>query len=147
VRRILAAAVLVLCAAGAAAAHAYLERSVPQEGARLDRAPRVVRLVFTEPVELRFSLFKVYRLEATPDAPMARLNALAAALFNEALQACNDDDRRVDRGIANRERVTREVVIWLKPDLWPGPYVVVWRVLSVDTHITRGFFVFVVPTP
>ncbi len=141
------AAVLVLCAAGAAAAHAYLERSVPEEGARLDRAPRVVRLVFTEPVELRFSLFRVYRLEATPDAPIARLNALAVELFNKALQGRNVEDLRVDQGITNQERATRNVVIRLKPDLRPGPYVVVWRVLSVDGHTTRGFFVFVVRTP
>jgi len=147
VRRILVAAVLVLCAAGAAAAHAYLERSVPEEGARLDRAPRVVRLVFTEPVELRFSLFRVYRLEATPDAPIARLNALAVELFNKALQGRNVEDLRVDQGITNQERATRNVVIRLKPDLRPGPYVVVWRVLSVDGHTTRGFFVFVVRTP
>lgn len=142
-RRVLAA-VLVLCATGAAAAHAYLERSEPEEGARLDRAPQRVRLGFTEPVELRFSLFRVYRLAAPPDAPVVRLNALAVALFNEVLEGRADEGQRVDLGIENRERETREVVIRLKRDLRPGAYVVIWRVLSVDTHMTRGFFVFVI---
>ncbi|WP_081439952.1 copper resistance protein CopC [Meiothermus ruber] len=36
------------------------------------------------------------------------------------------------------------MVIALRPGLGPGVYVVLWRVLSVDSHTTQGFFVFVV---
>jgi methionine-rich copper-binding protein CopC len=51
--------------------------------------------------------------------------------------------RRVDVGLATTARTSRSVVLRLRPDLEPGPYVVVWRNLGVDGHSVSGFFVFV----
>ncbi|TMI77942.1 MAG: copper resistance protein CopC, partial [Bacillati bacterium ANGP1] len=49
---------------------------------------------------------------------------------------------RSDAGVANTTRTSGDIVLRLK-DLGPGAYVVMWRVLSVDTHTTQGSFVFV----
>lgn len=49
---------------------------------------------------------------------------------------------RVDEGLANEERRSEQVVINLQEELSPGVYVVMWRILSIDTHATEGFFVF-----
>lgn len=50
----------------------------------------------------------------------------------------------MDAGLKTQARTAENVLIALKPDLGPGAYVVLWRVLSVDSHTTQGFFVFVV---
>jgi methionine-rich copper-binding protein CopC len=50
---------------------------------------------------------------------------------------------RIDAGLKTQGRTAENVTISLKPGLKPGAYVVMWRVLSVDTHTTSGFFVFV----
>lgn len=141
----LAAALLVGLGAGSAVAHSDLARSVPADGERLSAPPQSVELVFTEPVEVALSVFKVYPLPAPPDAladPM-RLNGLAAELVSQVLGRRDDRDRRVDTGLQTGQGTAAAVTLGLKPDLQPGAYVVMWRVLSVDTHVTQGFTVFV----
>ncbi len=136
-------ATLVLTLTGVAAAHAYLKTSAPVEDGSVDSLPKEVRLVFTEPVEVRFSIFKVYRIDADPGLDPHRLNAAAGALVSKMLQKRGAEADRADAGLATTARTTAEIALRLKPDLLPGPYVVMWRVLSIDTHTTQGFYVFI----
>ena len=98
-----------------------------------------MKLVFTEPVEVRASIFKVYPLEADDD-PL-RLRAQAARLVDEVLQVRGDENRRADDGLVPAGHESAEIQIVLPDDLPPGPYVVMWRVLSVDAHYV-GHYVF-----
>lgn len=104
-----------LLGSGAAAyAHAFLERATPAVGSTVRSAPAELRLQFTEAVEPAFSTVRVL------DAGGARVERAAAMI--------DPSDRR-------------SLLVPL-PALPPGTYRVVWRVLSVDTHVTTGDFVF-----
>jgi len=131
---------------GAASAHAELEESTPAAGETVRTLPEAVTLNFTEPLEVRFSTFKVYPLGADLDMSAedarARLNGLAGALVSEVLTAQGDEAARADAGVSTAERTSREITLPLKDGLEPGHYVVMWRALSVDTHTTQGFYVF-----
>lgn len=144
--RLLAVALLLLC--GAALAHADLAASEPAANTTVREAPEGIALTFSEPVETRFSVFKVYRLEAKVDMAeenaWQRLNGLAGALVSEVLSARDDDaaEARVDTGLLGAEARSADVTIGLREELPAGAYVVMWRVLSIDTHTTQGFLVF-----
>lgn len=125
---------------GTVSAHASLESGQPVADAIVGRLPDTVVLRFTEPVEVRASIFKVYPLE--PDEDPLRLKARAAKLVDEVLQLRGDEAARADAGLRPAGRESAEIQIILKEELPPGPYVVMWRVLSVDTHITWGHYVF-----
>ena len=152
--RTLLAGLALLVGAGWVSAHADLGTATPAPGAVLDAPPEQVVLSFTEPVDTRFSLFKVYPLDAEVDVPEGatalegtealRLNGLAGALVADVLTVRGDDDARSDVGLVEPEPRTEHVALALREDLPPGPYVVMWRVLAADTHPTQGFFVFVV---
>lgn len=133
-------AAVALVTVDEASAHAFLDESSPVSDAVLTTLPEAVTLRFTEPVEVRASIFKVYPL--TPDDDALRLRAQAARLVDEVLQLRGDEARRADAGVQAAGREADEIRIVLKEDLPPGPYVVMWRVLSIDTHITWGHFVF-----
>jgi methionine-rich copper-binding protein CopC len=126
-----------------AAAHAFLKSAEPGEDSKVAARPAEVRVAFTEPVELRFSIFKVYRIDMDPGSELRRLNAAAGSLVSEVLQKRGDEDARADQGISNTSRTATDVAIKLRPNLTPGAYAVMWRVLSIDTHTTQGFYVFV----
>ena len=147
-------AVLLLAAAGPVSAHAEIEAVDPPRDALLDVAPQRVRLVFSEPVETRFSLFKVYPLASTSldaadlaEPDFLRLNGMAASLVPEALSVRDDADVRADRGLTDAAVRSADVTMALAPDLPPGAYVVMWRVLAIDGHTTQGHSVFVVRVP
>ena len=125
-----------------ASAHAFLNASDPGAGATVSTPPKVVRLTFSEPVEIRFSIFKVYRLNVSSVTDARALNAAADALVSEDLLKRGDEASRSDDGVANTTRTSTDIVLRLK-DLDPGAYVLMWRVLSVDTHTTQGSFVFI----
>lgn len=146
-RSVIGAVTLVLLWTGVAAAHAYLKASDPPEETTINAAPTAVRLIFTEPVEIRFSIFKVYRLDIDPGMEMRRVNAAAGALMSNVLQKRGDEAERADAGVDAASRTTTDVAIKLKPELKAGSYVVMWRVLSIDTHTTQGFFVFTLARP
>jgi copper resistance protein C len=147
-RRLMLLALLTFV--GAASAHAELESASPAEGETVTSMPAEVALTFTEPVEVRFSLFKVYSLDADVDmaeeAAQRRLNGLAGQLVAEVLEAQGDDEARADTGVAATERTSTDIVLPLKDTLEPGPYVVMWRVISADTHPVEGFYTFVYAT-
>jgi hypothetical protein len=141
--RIAAVVAVLALLAGTATGHAYLKLSDPAEDGTVAVLPQAVRLVFTEPVEVRFSVFKVYRVDADPEWDLRRINAVAGALVSRVLALRGDEADRADAGLQTGDRTTTDVTIRLRPDLQRGPYAVMWRVLSIDTHTTQGFYVFV----
>ena len=108
-----ALAALALSAAGAGA-HAFLDRAEPRVGSKVKAPPFEVRLYFTQALEPAFSSAKV---------------------MSEAGQQVDKGDSRVDD--ADRSMLRLSLT-----RLEPGTYKVVWRVLSVDTHVTEGDFKF-----
>jgi methionine-rich copper-binding protein CopC len=115
--RVLVALLTVGLLAGAsvpALAHAFLDHATPAVGSTVRSAPAELRLMFTEPVESAFSTVQV-------------LSAAGA---------------RVDRGDMAIDPADRRILHVSLSALPPGTYKVIWRVLSVDTHMTMGDFVF-----
>ncbi len=101
-----------------ARAHAFLDHAVPAVGSSVHGAPAQVKLWFTQEIEPAFSTVRVVDLGG----------------------------RRVDNGDARLDRADATLLQVSLPPLAPGTYRVVWRVLSVDTHVTEGDFTFdVVP--
>ena len=99
---------------GLALAHSGLQRAEPPVESTLKRPPKELKLYFSERLEPAYSRVRV------EDGQGARVDR---------------DDSRVDRSNPLLLRVTL-------PPLAPGTYTVIWRVLSVDSHITEGRFTF-----
>ena len=97
---------------GEAAAHAMLERAEPAVGSTVRTAPAELRLHFSERVEPALSTVEVR--DAT--------------------------GRRSETGALRSEGDGTVLVVPLAAPLAPGRYKIVWRALSVDTHVTRGDF-------
>ena len=96
-------------------AHAFLVRAEPQVGSRVTKAPNEVRIWFSEPIETRLSSIKIF--DAT--------------------------GKQVDKKDTHLDGHDRALLhISLRPSLAPGAYKVIWRVTSVDTHVTNGGFRF-----
>jgi methionine-rich copper-binding protein CopC len=111
----LALAIAVACiACGPAAAHAFLDHAIPAVGSTVRASPASVRLWFTEQLEPAFSRVRV--LDAS--------------------------GKEVDAGDSHVEASDAAVLAASLPALPPGTYRVVWRVVSVDTHVTEGDFTF-----
>lgn len=126
-------------------AHAEYKSSTPPANATLRAMPRSVTINFSEAVEVRLSSFKVYLLEAPPEAlgNFTQLRRLARSLVQQVLPLRNDTARRVDAGVSTTARTSKSVTVSLKPGLKPGAYVVMWKNLGVDGHTETDFFVFV----
>ena len=99
---------------GLALAHSGLQRAEPPVESTLKRPPKELKLYFSERLEPAYSRVRV------EDGQGARVDR---------------DDSRVDWSNPLLLRVTL-------PPLAPGKYTVIWRVLSVDSHITEGRFMF-----
>ena len=108
--------VLAVLAAGIAAAsgHAFLDRANPAVGSTVRAPPGEVRLWFTQALEPAFS----------------------------SVQVVSDGGQKVDRGDAQVDPADRTVLRVSLSPLAPGSYKVIWRVLSVDTHVTEGDYRF-----
>jgi methionine-rich copper-binding protein CopC len=113
-RRALVPLLLLALVPAAAAAHGVLERSEPRANARVKTPPAQVRLWFTGALEPAYS----------------RVRVLDAA------------GKQVDRGDSALDPDNRALLRVSVPALAPGRYRVVWRVLSVDSHVTEGDFSF-----
>lgn len=110
---LLVSAALLAVATGAGA-HAFLDRAEPRVGSTVRTAPTDVKLWFTERLEPAFSRVEV---------------------VNEAGQRVDRADGAVD---PSNPALLRASLIPLSP----GRYTVIWRVVSVDTHVTEGDFAF-----
>jgi hypothetical protein len=107
----------LLCAGiGVAYPHAFLDRATPAVGSTVHTPPAEVRIQFTEELEPAFSTAHV---EDTAGAT-------------------------VSAGDAHVDESARNVLVVPVNPLVAGRYKVIWRVLSVDTHVTNGEFRFTV---
>jgi methionine-rich copper-binding protein CopC len=112
-RKIVAAAMMLLLPGGmtGAHAHAFLDHADPRVGSTVPTAPREVTMTFTQELEAAFSSAEVR----------------------------DEKGARVDQG---RPQISGTVMrVGLKP-LPAGAYKVHWKALSVDTHTTEGNFSF-----
>jgi copper resistance protein C len=104
----------LLAIAQAGWAHAFLDHADPAVGSKLHGSPRAVKLWFTEKLE--------------------------AALCK--LQVFNESGQEVDKRDQASDAENPALLAVSLPPLEPGKYKVVWRAVSVDTHVTKGDFKF-----
>ena len=95
-------------------AHAFLERAEPAVGTTVQRSPSEVQIRFTENIEAALSSIQVF------DA----------------------SGKEVDKRDLHLDRSDHALLHISLPQLGVGTYKVVWRVVSVDTHVTKGSFTF-----
>jgi methionine-rich copper-binding protein CopC len=106
---------LTLCVATAPAfAHAFLDHASPAVGSTVHAPPHEVRLWFTQALEPAFS----------------------------RLQVLDAGGKPVEGGDGHVDPSDRMGLTATLPPLTPGTDRVVWRVVSVDTHVTEGDFTF-----
>src|SRR5438876_9482442 len=93
-------------------AHAFLQRAEPAVGSTVQASPSEVRVLFTEKIEPALSTVQVF------DA----------------------SGKEVDKHDVHLDRSNHALLHVSLPPLEAGSYKVVWRVVSVDTHVTNGSF-------
>ena len=106
--------VLVLLVAARLEAHAFLKNAKPGVGSTVQTAPSEVLIRFTENIEPAVSSVQVF------DA----------------------SGKEVDKRDLHLDRSDHALLHVSLPQLSAGTYKVVWRVVSVDTHVTNGNFTF-----
>jgi Uncharacterized protein, homolog of Cu resistance protein CopC len=106
--------VLVLLVAAQLEAHAFLKNAKPGVGSTVQTAPSEVLIRFTENIEPAVSSVQVF------DA----------------------SGKEVDKRDLHLDRSDHALLHVSLPQLSAGTYKVVWRVVSVDTHVTNGNFTF-----
>ncbi len=128
-------AILAALLLSVALSHSEPFETNPANGAGVKTMPKSVRITFDEAIEGAFSSFKVYVYAG--EVTKAKLQAFATSKI--ALK--DDASARADAG-ADSSGTTKTVAIALKPALKPGVYVVMWRVLGVDTHTVEAYSYF-----
>ena len=113
-RIILSLLLIVLAGLAQLEAHAFLKRAEPAVGCTVQRSPNEVRIWFTENIEPAFSRIQVF----------------------------NPSGKEVDKRDVHLDRSDQALLHVSLPPLEAGIYKVVWRVVSVDTHVTNGNFTF-----
>lgn len=97
--------------AAPASAHSGLESTTPQQGSQVSTAPSSVSLTFSEGVGLR----------------------------DDSVQVLDSQSRRMDKGDAHHPAgQPSTVVVDLKAGMPKASYVVVWRVVTSDSHPIEG---------
>ena len=97
-----------------ALAHAFLDHALPAVGSTVHESPHEIRLWFTQRLEPAFSKVRVF----------------------------DNTGKQVDSGDSHVDSADPTIVATTVSSLAPGTYRVVWRVVSVDTHVTEGDFTF-----
>ena len=105
---------IVLTSATRVEAHAFLKDAEPAVGSTVQTSPSEVRIRFTENIEPTFSSIQVF----------------------------DTSGKEVDNRDVHLDRSDRAQLHVSLPQLRAGMYKVVWRVVSVDTHVTNGSFTF-----
>jgi copper resistance protein C len=114
-KRIILVFILVVLADSARLeAHAFLQSTEPGVGSTVQTSPSEVRIRFTENIEPALSSIQVF------DA----------------------SGKEVDKRDLHLDRSDQALMHVSLPRLGAGTYKVVWRVVSVDTHVTNGSFTF-----
>jgi methionine-rich copper-binding protein CopC len=111
---IVTACTLLLLLTQGSWAHAFLDHAEPAVGSQVHSAPTQVKIWFTEKLEPALSKLQV---------------------FDASGQEVDKRDVKIDQ--SNGALLTVSL-----PQLKPGKYKVVWRAVSVDTHVTTGNFTF-----
>jgi copper resistance protein C len=137
----LAALVVAGIVPGLVLAHSNLVASSINEGATVRVMPKTITLEFSEAVETGFSRFKLLALEPKI-IDLKAASAAADAMLESALEKRNDEATRSDDGLQNASAIAAKLEVKLKAKLPAGWYVMMWKVLSVDTHNSSDFFVF-----
>jgi len=108
--------ILLIVVAGSARleAHAFLQRAEPAVGSTVQTSPSEVRIRFTENIEPAFSSIQVF----------------------------DPSGKEVDKHDVGLDSSDHALLHVSLPRLGAGIYKVVWRVVSVDTHVTSGSFTF-----
>jgi methionine-rich copper-binding protein CopC len=113
-RFILSFFLIVLAGTARLEAHAFLRDAEPGVGSTVQTSPNEVKIRFTENIEPAFSSIQVF------DA----------------------SNSQVDKRDVHLDRSNHALLRLSLPQLGVGTYKVVWRVVSVDTHVTNGSFTF-----
>ena len=95
-------------------AHAFLKDANPGVGSTIQTSPTEVQIRFTENIEPALS----------------------------CIQVCDASGKQVDKRDLHLDRSDQALLHVSLPRLSAGTYKVVWRVVSVDTHVTNGNFTF-----
>jgi methionine-rich copper-binding protein CopC len=111
---VLAAWLVVLAGSMPAAAHGIVDRTDPRAGGIVKTPPTLVRIWFSGAIEPAYSRARVI----------------------------DESGRRVDRDDSAVDPSSRLLMTVSLTALAPGRYRVIWRVLSVDSHMTEGEFAF-----
>jgi methionine-rich copper-binding protein CopC len=113
-RVILGLLILLVTGSTALEAHAFLKRAKPAVGSTVQTSPGEVQIWFNEKLK-----------------PAAN-----------TIQVFDASGKEVDKRDVHLDRFNHALLhVTLRP-LDPGTYKVVWRVVSVDTHMTKGSFTF-----
>ena len=113
-KRIVIFFLILVAASTRLKAHAFLKDADPGVGSTMQRSPSEVRIRFTENIEPTVSSIQVF------DA----------------------SGKEVDKRDLHLDRSDHALLHVSLPQLRAGTYKVVWRVVSVDTHVTNGNFTF-----
>jgi len=105
---------LLLLSASLADAHAFLDRAEPKVGSVIKVAPNEVKAWFTQKLVIAFSDLQV---------------------IDAAGKEVDKHDKRLDPS-------DQALLIVSLPPLKAGKYKVIWKAVSVDTHVTHGDFNF-----
>jgi methionine-rich copper-binding protein CopC len=114
VAKMLLTACTLLLLIQASWAHAFVDHAEPPVGSQIHNAPTQVKIWFTEKLEPVLSKIQV---------------------FDTSGLEVDKRDVKIDQ--SNAAMLTVSL-----PELRPGKYKVVWRAVSVDTHVTTGNFTF-----
>jgi copper resistance protein C len=113
-KRVVILFLILVAASTRLKAHAFLKDADPGVGSTIQRSPSEVRIRFTENIEPAVSSIQVF------DA----------------------SGKEVDKRDLHLDRSDHALLHVSLPLLDAGIYKVVWRVVSVDTHVTNGNFTF-----
>jgi methionine-rich copper-binding protein CopC len=95
-------------------AHAFVDHTEPAVGSQIHSAPAQVKIWFTEKLEPALSRIQVF----------------------------DTSGREVDKRDVTTDQSNAALLMVSLPELKPGNYRVIWRAVSVDTHVTTGNFTF-----
>jgi methionine-rich copper-binding protein CopC len=113
-KRVVILFLILMAASTRLKAHAFLKDADPGVGSTIQTSPSEVRIRFTENIEPAVSSIQVF------DA----------------------SGKEVDKRDLHLDRSDHALLHVSLPLLGAGIYKVVWRVVSVDTHVTNGNFTF-----
>jgi len=112
--RLLFTAITLLVLIQGSWAHALVDHAEPAVGSQIHGAPTQVRIWFTEKLEPALSKIQVFDISG----------------------------REIDKRDIKIDQSNGALLTVSLPELKPGKYKVVWRAVSVDTHVTTGNFTF-----